>query len=320
MSCGATAATVSGRLSGARRLITLDEVGNLFGKGDPRAANFPGVGWNEVSSVLPQVGASTQHIGRAGMTVAGIEMAAQQGRGLVIFGVQWSSGGKHLLTAFRNTAGQVVVADQFGVRFLSDIGRVGNANAAFSLTGDAMLVENVGFVQRVESLRLAGLTAQQFGSSAGKFGTALTQSGQARRFLTASLGLETVILPWVTTWKIDAGIRNALGYPQRDPPAPGAGSGGGSGGGGGGGAAPAPPGSQPGPPIPGQPQPLPPDAASLLSALPPKGPRSRQDLQQATSITGARFYEAVQILETRGLVKVNRFGQDPLNILSLERP
>ena len=315
MSCGVTSSVVAVRLGGIRRLVTLDELGAYFGKGSPMSPGFPGVSWSEVTQVLPQVGARAQQIGRAGMTLADIETAAQQGRGTVVFGVGWTGGGRHILAAFRNTQGQVVVADQFGVRFLSDLGRIGGQSAAYTLTGDALLVENVGFVQRMETLRQVGAATKGLGSAAEKSGAAFNQSAAARTYLTGALGIETVILPWARTWSIDSAIRDALGRPPRNAPAVGdaAGTGGGPAPGG---AAPGLPGASAGAGIAG---PLPPDAARLLAALPPKGKRTRQDVQQAAGLTGSRFYEAVQLLERRGLVTVTRFGQDELNISSLER-
>jgi hypothetical protein len=89
MSCGATSNVVALRVSGQRVLMTLDKFGAALGKVSPKAANFPGVWFREMLPALNRVGASANEINVAGGSLQTIEGIAAQGKGPVVFGVQW---------------------------------------------------------------------------------------------------------------------------------------------------------------------------------------------------------------------------------------
>ena len=236
-SCGATASAAALRLSGVRIFITLDEIGAAIGKGSPKSANFPGMFFWEIKNFLMGVAPATEELNMAGSGVEAVETAAAQGKGPVVFGVQWSgagntrppaipqlgrvvrgtqlpnlpdppsnialdwSAGDHWLVAFKNLKGEIMVADQFGVRPISQIGAIGGTTSEFTLGAKALLVP--------EGAVVTGLNWW------GTAGRAVTGAG-ASGWLTASFGVEAVLVDAKTTWSIDAKIRETLGRPPRD--------------------------------------------------------------------------------------------------------
>jgi hypothetical protein len=215
MSCGVTSGTVALRLSGTRMLMTLDKLGKVLGKGPPTSPQFPGVFWHELTQSLQTVGATVTQLNTENASLQAIERAALNGRGPVIFGVQWwkqTAGGwsaplwnarvnmsapDHFLVAFRNTMGRVLVADQFGVQPIANLASKGS----FSIASTAYVVENVGFVRAMEVASAAGRS--------------VTRS----QWILGALGVETVVVSASTWEQLDGTLRQLLGRPPRAWPA-----------------------------------------------------------------------------------------------------
>jgi len=89
MSCGPTAIAVASRISGQASSMTLGEVGQAFNGIHPNAANFPGMFLGELRSTLNTLSVSSKEVNMAGQGVEEISALAKQGKGPVIFGVQW---------------------------------------------------------------------------------------------------------------------------------------------------------------------------------------------------------------------------------------
>ncbi|HUA62655.1 MAG TPA: hypothetical protein VML19_28120 [Verrucomicrobiae bacterium] len=237
-SCGATANVVAARISGQRILLTLDEFGNALGKGSPKSASFAGTYFDEMIPALNRVGANASEIKMAGPSVQTIEGIAAQGKGPVVFGVQWWGSGPsgtvqalrnaavdwsaadHWLAAFQNVKGEVMVADQFGVRPIADLGKIGGQTAQFSLTTRALMFENVGFAARAGRLIDTGkIVVNAAGKLTGASNPAL------RSWLAMSLGVEMVLVSKPVADKMDGAVRKQLGRPPRKSGAGGGGSG-----------------------------------------------------------------------------------------------
>jgi hypothetical protein len=214
MACGPTATAAAARLSGVQKTMALEEVAVEVGKSNVKSPNFSGMWFDEVKTVLNGVSPATRELNMGGAGIEAVEAAAAQGKGPVVFGVQWWSGfqsvgnaGKsmsapdHFLVAFRNTKNQVMVADQFGVRPISQVGNLPNGASQFTLSSRALLVGD-GVLMRAANL----------GDSANK---ALLGNAANRSFLTAALGIQMVVVDHNTTVSIDTKIREVLGRPAR---------------------------------------------------------------------------------------------------------
>lgn len=216
-SCGATASAAAARLSGTRLLLTLDEVGNFVGKGSPKSPQFPGMWFHEIKSVLMGVTSTTQEINMSGAGIEAVEAAAAQGRGPVVFGVQWwrgvqplrnaaieGSAGDHWLVAFRNVRGQIMVADQYGVRPITQIGSIQGTTSQFTLASRALLVGDGALIRGLGTLESTG--------------QAMVGASKGASWLATSFGLQMVVVNAPTTWSLDATVRKKLGRPPRDWP------------------------------------------------------------------------------------------------------
>lgn len=228
MSCGATSSVVAMRLSGQRLLITLDEFGNALGKGSPKSANFPGIWFEELLPAMKKVGAGATEIKMPGGSLQTIEGIAAQGKGPVVFGVQWWAQGasgvtqpvrnaalnwgaaEHFLAAFKNSRGAVMVADQFGVRPIAELGNIQGRVSQFTMATRALQFQNVGFVATAEKLIATGSSAINAG---GKLTGAANPT--LRSWLALSLGIEMVGVSKPVADSIDSAIRDKLGRPPR---------------------------------------------------------------------------------------------------------
>ena len=110
----------------------------------------------------------------------------------------------HWMVAFKNVRGQVMVADQYGVRPISELGKIGGRVTNFGVTSRALRVPEAGFVRAMSTLQN------------GPAVTAMTGGSGGAQWLATSLGVEMVIVNAPTTWNLDAAVRETLGRPPRD--------------------------------------------------------------------------------------------------------
>jgi hypothetical protein len=212
--CGPTAVAAASRLSGLQKTMTLEEVAVQVGKSNVKSPTFDGMWFDEVKTVLNGVSSSTKELNMGGSGIEAVEAVAAQGKGPVVFGVQWWSGFQparnvrfattdpdHYLVAFRNMRNQVMVADQVGIRPISQLGNLPNGVGQFTLSSRALLVGD-GVLMQTAKLGNT-VNAATLGSAAN------------RSFLTVGLGVQMVVVDQKTTVSIDSKIRETLGRPPR---------------------------------------------------------------------------------------------------------
>ena len=153
MSCAFTSATKAMRFSGSKYVIPLSKVAGEFYPGMTAAAaeakvtaqSFQGLSGNEVIRLMGQLRTMGAEVESAqGLTsLDEISALARQGRGPVVFGVQWTGGGGHIMMAYRTVTGGVRFADQFGnfQDFASLTGKVSGVLSEAAVVKNAMALE-----------------------------------------------------------------------------------------------------------------------------------------------------------------------------------
>ncbi|MDT8855976.1 hypothetical protein RNZ50_13335 [Paracoccaceae bacterium Fryx2] len=234
MSCGPTALAAASRLSGQRAALTLDEVGTALGRGHPNSPSFNGMWFHEFKSTMDAVSVTHKEINMAGQGIDAVEAAAAQGKGPVVFGIQYwtkanniiqpasrivpnaqtgrqmqqfmnagtnyAEAGDHWMVAFRSASGRVLVADQQGMRSIADLTKAGN----FTVTSRALLVPD-GALMRVVG-------------AAESLASATSTSGSNARWLASSFMINAVVVNAPTTAALDNRVRDAMGRPPREWP------------------------------------------------------------------------------------------------------
>lgn len=314
-SCGPTAIGAAARLSGRNVTLTLNEVGIATGKGiHPNAPNFPGMYLSEVRDVAQRVTGATRQFNVEGSGIQAIEQTAAQGNGPVIFGAHWWSKANgltqvphnvrlghaqeaaHWLVAFRDASGKVLVADQFGVRPIADVGKIAGTVTEYSLAAEALLVSD-GVLMRGVGV------AEALGSASEPF-----RHARNAQWFAASFGINMVAVNAPTTWALDARIRERLGRQPRTwagmpAAAPANGSAGGA----------APDGKEANAPSTAAPATIPlpnvlsltlqQDSMMVLGKIPPNGDsREFTQLQEETGLSGTRVRDALLQLARSGLI------------------
>jgi hypothetical protein len=293
--------------------ITVDEVGALTGKGvSPFSPQFPGMYWHEVTPIVKGITPLAQDLDMTGKGLADVEAAAAQGRGPVLFGVQWwgkgagqvtkplgNAGfnwgaGDHWMTAFRGLDGDVMVADQFGIRPIAQAGAIGGTTSELTVSSQALLVEDGTIVSGLRTME--------------NVGTAMTGAQGGRDVLAASFAVQMLVVNGKQTQILDNTIREMLGRPPRDwiQPSEDRGRGGG--------------GSDPSSPAQNVPlASLPPEAQRLYNSLPPGVAVNWKQAIRSIVPPLSDPYGSLKLLENAGKVKVTRFGLDDLNIATVTR-
>jgi hypothetical protein len=213
-SCGATASAAAARLSGTRVFMTLEEIGKMTGLGNPKLNQFPGMWYSQLKNLLTSISTTTKEIDMTGAGIDVVGKAAAQGQGPVVFGVQWWQGftplrnalyntieADHWLVAFQNIKGEVMVADQFGMRPIAQLGTINGTTTSFTISSKALIVGEGGIMTAVTKLQNAGL---------------ILKTGKVADWLATSFGLEMIIVDSKTTQSLDAQIRQILGRPPRE--------------------------------------------------------------------------------------------------------
>lgn len=226
-SCAPTAIAAAARVSGQNVAMTLDDVGIAVGKGmHPNASSFPGMVTQEIKDVVKSVSLVNQEISFEGQGVEAVEAAVKTGKGPVIFSIHlWEKsaagflqGGsnslgepEHALAAFERM-GKVMVADQYGIRPIGELGKVGGTTHNFTIAGEAIQVTDGVLLRTTPVLRALG-KAERLGSVTGPL------RGPAGRSLFATtFGLNMIIVNAPATWRLDAGVRAVQGRPPREWP------------------------------------------------------------------------------------------------------
>lgn len=193
MSCVVTGNTAALRLTGQRLFITLEELwqaarthtvhtlrsgetlnplGRAAGFPSPTAVGFPGL--PTLDALVPTLRALGARVPvrviatNGARTVDDVANLARQGRGAVPFGIRWfaraANGmpetGRHVLVAYRDMLGRIIIADQAGERTLAQFLQ---AYPHFTLEG-YYLVENARWVTQLELAARYGMAARQWGS------------------------------------------------------------------------------------------------------------------------------------------------------------
>jgi hypothetical protein len=334
MACGPTAITTSLRLSGSSVAITVDEVGVLAGKGvSPFSPQFPGLFWHEITPIVKGITPLAQDLDMTGKSLADVEAVAAQGRGPVLFGVQWwgkgagqlteplgNAGinwgaGDHWMTAFRALKGDVMVADQFGIRPIAQAGVIGGTTSELTVSSKALLVGDGTIVN--------GLRTMQ------NVGTAMTGAQGGRGALAASFAIQMVVVNGQQTQILDNAVREKLGRPPRDWTQPTEDLGLGGGGSGSGKSSTGHSSRRKRVPLASPPivradawvplSSLPPEAQRLYNSLPPEVPVNWKQAIGSIVPPLSDPYGSLQLLEKAGRVMVARFGRDDLNIATVTR-
>ncbi|MCC7426460.1 MAG: hypothetical protein IT557_06125 [Alphaproteobacteria bacterium] len=243
MTCVITSDTVAARIAGTRLFITLEELwsaangGKVFSKitslmVQAFRATFPGLAnWRAMVPALKGFGVTVEEVGAQNM--AHVADAAQLGRGPVVFAVRWvgrvgtqlEQMGGHVMCAFRTMKGEIMIADQMGVRplaqFLQEVG-------PFTVQG-GYIVRYARWISDTELLLRGAQFGRQFGrvpelkQATGLFIPGISQWGAEaeQEWLAKHLDLGFYHLAGPIAARIDAEARRALGRPQRRPHKPG---------------------------------------------------------------------------------------------------
>ncbi len=309
MSCGIVSSRVALQVSGTRAIITAEEVANLANKTLPNASTFPGMWYSEMKTLLQGVSTATQELNVTGKGIGAIEGIAAQGRGPVVFGVHWwgkvngvtqplrngrvanaADAADHWMVAFRSARGQVMVADQFGVRAIGQAGTTGSTTSQFTVTSRALLVGDGTLVRGLGTLERAGQAMT--GAS----------SATATNWLASSLAVNMVLVNAPTMAVLDAEQRKRTNMPPRDWTRPS-------------GDAAGPKGGGAMPPTTSVPKPNPfsstvlADSQFVLSKLPTnRTSREVAQLRIETGLSDSRVQNAVLQLKSSGLVRVTKWS------------
>src|SRR5262249_48072667 len=146
-----------------------------------------------------------EELNMGGYGIDAIEAVAAQGKGPVVFGVQWWKGLQpsyhHALVAFRNMKNEVMIADQFGIRPISELGNIQGKISQLSVYHRALLLSDGVLIE-----------AAKAGESVN---SALFNSAANRSFLATAVGIQMVVVDQRTTESLDNQVRGALGRPVR---------------------------------------------------------------------------------------------------------
>ncbi|WP_174279783.1 hypothetical protein [Sphingomonas bacterium] len=224
-SCGPTAISAAGRISGQQAALTLEEVGHITAEVHPAIhpnhPSFPGMWAREVNTTLKAVNVTSEEISVAG-GLNDVEMAVQKGRGPVIIGAQWweETGGvirqqpagnawstltepDHWLVAFKGAGGRTMVADQFGIRPLAEAGTIQGHSSPFTLVNKALLVEDGALMKTLTM-------TERFGAG--------VRGAPARGWLASNFMVNMVVVNQQQTWTMDNVVRQEMGKPLRPWP------------------------------------------------------------------------------------------------------
>ena len=247
-----------------------------------------------------------------GKGLADVEAVAAQGRGPVLFGVQWwgkgagqvteplgNAGinwgaGDHWMTAYRALDGDVMVVDQCGIRPIAQAGVIGGTTSELTVSSRLSLS---GMAPSVRGLR-----------TMENVGTVMTGSPGRKGWLAASFAIQMVVVNGQQTQILDNTVREMLGRPPRDwtQPSEDPGRGGG--------------GSDPSSPAQNVPlSSLPPEAQRLYNSLPPGVAVNWKQAIRSIVPPLSDPYGSLKLLEQAGKVKVVRYGLDDLNIATVTR-
>lgn len=216
-SCTPTSIAAATRITGHRITLTVEEAAALAGKKvSPLDPAFKGMNMAEAEKVLADIGAKVHPVGVSD-SLQSIEALVQQRRGPVMFGVYWleklplrpefgyvRSVDRHMMVAFRDWAGRVMVADQDGIRPLAQAAATAAGKLKpMEIFEKALLVEDGAVLQTLAR-------GAQGGPVAGLF-----RSNAARSAMAYTLGVDLIATDLMTTWTIDARIREKLGRQMR---------------------------------------------------------------------------------------------------------
>jgi hypothetical protein len=310
MSCAPTAMATALRMSGRSMTMTVEEISAAAGQKtiSPFAKNYPGLTMNEVATTIKGVTPAAQDIdlaaGTGVSTIDAVEAAAAQGRGPVIYGIQWPGGNAasgwattwwdadHAMVAFRNAAGEVMVADQTGVRPIAEAGTIFGKSIAFNVTPQALLVED-------------GILVRTLGA-AQSAGEVMTGARGGAGWLASAFAIQMIVVNGRQTQVLDSTVREMLGRPPRDWTQPSGELGRGGGG------------SDPSSPEQDVPlTSLPPEAQRLYNSLPPGVAVNWKQARSSIVPPLSDPYGSLKLLENAGKVKVSRYGFDDMNVSTI---
>ena len=145
--CAWVAAAKALRQTGTKHFATLEDVAKAAGTTVPKLG-----GVRSIAGVVPallNLGAKVRGLGTAS-SMQQVAQAARNGKGVVLFGVNWVRQGEtvgHALYAYKNTFGVVMIVDRTGkvVKSLAELEMLGGGYAGIGsadVVGEMALIEN----------------------------------------------------------------------------------------------------------------------------------------------------------------------------------